>query len=157
METEEVCYTREVALEKAIEMESSSFEAYKAAYLKVQERQARDLLKDLALDELRHKYTLEKAIFEDMVVLHADGKDEGPSMRLTMFLEEKPLTQGATDQDVMIHAIHDEKRAVDFYKNMAEQCGGAPMEQMFRKLWEEEENHLARLETLYESIYMRDM
>lgn len=74
MEIEEVCYTIEVALEKAIEMEMKSFQAYKKAYLKIKEPRGKDLVKDLALEE------------------------------------------NANDQDVMIHAIHDERRAVDFTK-----------------------------------------
>ena len=157
METEDVCYTREVALEKAIEMERKSFETYKQAYFMVKDPLARDLLKDLALDELKHKYTLEKAFFEETVMLHASDANEGPSMQLTVFLEEKPLDETAKDQDIMIFAIHDEKRAVDFYKKTAEQCGGAPMEAMFRTLYQDEEGHLARLEELYESLYMQDM
>ncbi|MCU0597487.1 MAG: ferritin, partial [Desulfobacterota bacterium] len=60
-------------------------------------------------------------------------------------------------QEVMIHAIHEEKRAVDFYRNMAEQCGAAPMSEMYRKLAQDEETHLARLEEHYETIYMKDM
>ena len=40
---------------------------------------------------------------------------------------------------------------------MSEQCGGAPMEQMFKKLYQDEEKHLANLEELYESIYMQEM
>ena len=157
MDREEVCYTQEVALEKAIEMETKSFKTYKSAYLTARDRLAKDLLRDLALDELRHKYTLEKAFFEETVLLHETGVKEGPSMNLSLLLEDKPLDETATDQDVMIHAIHEEKRAVDFYKNMAEQCGGAPMEKMFRRLYEDEEGHLARLEELYEKHYMQDM
>ena len=57
----------------------------------------------------------------------------------------------------MLFAIHEEKHAVDFYKNMANQCGGAPMEGMYRRLAEDEEGHLARLEELYESVYMKWM
>lgn len=157
METGEVCYTRETALEKAIEMELKSFNIYKNAYLQVKDRSARDLLKDLALDELRHKYTLEKAFFEDAVALHDAGQKEGPSMKLTLLLQEKPLDPSATDQDVMVYAIHEEKRSVDYYRAMAGQCAGAPMEKMFERLSEDEESHLSRLETLYESIYMPDM
>ncbi|MDZ7699165.1 MAG: ferritin family protein [Deltaproteobacteria bacterium] len=157
METEEVCYTKEAALEKAIEMEAASFKTYKNAYFKAKDRVAKDLLKDLALDELKHKYTLEKAFFEETVQLHDSGSNEGPSMNLTMLLQEKPLDQSATDQDVMVFAIHDEKRAVDFYGNMAEQCGDAPMGGMYSRLREDERNHLARLEELYEKHYMQDM
>lgn len=157
MQTEEVCYTREVALEKAIEMEAKSFEAYKMGYLKARNPLARDLLKDLALDELKHKYTLEKAFFEETVALHEAGYGTGPSMKLTLLLQEKPLTSEASEQDVLISAIHEEKRAVDFYSKMAAQCGGAPMEKMFRGMAKDEENHLARLEELYESLYLKEM
>ena len=157
MEMEAVCYTREVALEKAIDMERNSFEAYKRAYFKVKDRIAKDLLKDLALDELKHKYNLEKAFFEDAVQLHDSGIKEGPSMKLSIFLEKRPLNEAAKDQDVMIFAIHDEKRAMDFYKNMAEQCGSAPMGEMFKRLYADEEGHLARLEELYERHYMKEM
>jgi rubrerythrin len=157
MENEAVCYTREVALEKAIEMEMKSFQTYKKAYMKIREPRVKNLVKDLALEELEHKYILEKAYFEETVALHEEGMKEGPSMKLSLLLKEKPLEDDADDQDVMIHAIHDEKRAVDFYKKMAEQCGGAPMEDMFIRLYQDEEAHLVRLEEIYESFYMRDM
>lgn len=157
MEMEAVCYTREVALEKAIEMETKSFTEYKEAYLNARERRAKDLLKDLALDELKHKYTLEKAFFEETVMLHDSGYRQGPSMNLSILLEEKPLDGKATEQDIFIHAIHEEKRAVDFYKKMSEQCEGAPMAGMYKQLAMDEEAHLARLEELYESLYMQDM
>jgi rubrerythrin len=157
MENEEVCYTREVALEKAIEMEMKSFQTYKKAYLKIREPRVKDLVKDLALEELEHKYILEKAYFEETVGLHEEDMKEGPSMKLSLLFKEKPLEDDADDQDVMIHAIHDEKRAVDFYKKMAEQCGGAPMEEMFKRLYQDEEAHLVRLEEIYESIFMRYM
>jgi rubrerythrin len=157
MEMEEVCYTRETALEKAIDIEMKSFQNYRKAYRRVRDQQARSLVKEIALDELDHKNTLEKAFFEETIALHDAGMEEAPSMKLSIMLEEKPLDENATDQDVMIHAIHDKKRAVDFYRKMASQCGGAPMERMFQQLSRDEENHLARLESLYESVYMQEM
>lgn len=154
---EEVCYTREAAMERAIEMEAGSFEVYKNTYLKAKEPLAKDLLRDLALDELRHKYTLEKAFFEETVLLHGSGAKAGPSMKFSLLFEEKPLSPIASEQEVMIYAIHEEKRAVDFYRNSAEQCGAAPMAGMYKKLAEDEEGHLARLEELYEKIYLKEM
>jgi rubrerythrin len=154
---EEVCYTREAALERAIGMEAASFEVYKKTYLRAKDRVAKDLLRDLALDELRHKYTLEKAFFEETVLLHDSGAKAGPSMKFSLLFQEKPLNPNATVQEVMIYSIHEEKRAVDFYRNSADQCGAAPMAGMYRKLAEDEEGHLARLEELYEKVYLRDM
>ena len=153
MDMEDVCYTREVALEKAIEMETKSFTVYKEIYLKADDRLAKDLLKDLALDELKHKYTLEKAFFEETILLHDLGHSEGPTMNLNLLLEEQPLNESVSVQGVLRYAIQDEKRAVDFYKKMANQCGGAPMEAMFKQIVQDEEDHLARLEELFESHY----
>jgi rubrerythrin len=154
---EEVCYTREGALEKAIGMEAKSFDLYKKAYLDSKNRVAKDLLKDLALDELRHKYTLEKAFFEETVFLHDSGMKQGPSMQFSLLFEDRLLQKDSTEQDVMLYAIHEEKRAVDFYKSLANQCSGAPMEEMYRRLAQDEEAHLARLEEVYESAYLKFM
>ncbi|MFH1626273.1 MAG: ferritin family protein [Pseudomonadota bacterium] len=154
---EEFCYTREVALEKAAEMEQKSLDVYRKAYLSATDPRAKDLLKELALEELEHKYALERAFFEETVALHDAGLKEGPSMKLTLMLEEKPLNEVTSPQDIMIHAIHEEKRSVDFYEKMAMQCGGAAMEDMFKRLQQDETNHLARLEKLYENLYMTDM
>jgi rubrerythrin len=156
MEHEEVCYTREVALEKAIEMEMKSFQTYKEAYLKILDPRIKNLVKDLALEELDHKHILEKAYFEETVVLHQDGLAETPSMQLSLMLQERPLGEDADDQEVMTHAIHDKKRLVDFYQNMMTQCAGAPMEEMFKKMNREEKNHLAQLEEMYEDVYLKD-
>ena len=155
--TEDVCYTREAALEKAIEMEHGSFEIYKRTYLTATNPLAKDLLRDLALDELNHKHILEKAFFEETVFLHDRGIKEGPSMKFALLFKEEPLSSGATEQDVLLFAIHEEKRAVDFYSKMAAQCGGAPMEGMFNRLAQDEEAHLVRLEELYESTYLKEM
>lgn len=156
-EFEEVCYTREGAIGRAIEMEQQSFDVYQKAYEMVEDRRAKKLVKELALEELEHKHTLEKAFFEEEVALHDAGMEEGPSMQLTLLLQKRPLGSDSTAQDVMIYAIHEEKRSVDFYGKMAQQCGTAPMAAMFKRLAKDETKHLASLEELYESIYMPDM
>jgi rubrerythrin len=154
---EDVCYTREAALERAIETEAASFKVYRDTYVTAKDRLAKDLLRDLALDELRHKYILEKAFFEETVLLHDSGVKSGPTMKFSLLFQEKPLNPNATVQEVMIHAIHEEKRAVDFYRNMAEHCGAAPMSEMYKRLAQDEEGHLARLEELYEKVYLKEM
>lgn len=154
---EEVCYTLEAALEKAVEMERNGFEDYKKAYLTAENAVAKDLLKDLALDELKHRYMLEKAFFEEAISLHASGLAHGPDMKFTLLFEDRALVKDSTEQDVLLHAIHQEKRAVDFYSSMWKQCPGAPMESVFKRLAEDEEGHLTRIEELYESIYLKEM
>jgi rubrerythrin len=154
---EEVCYSRDMALAQAVEMEGRSFENYRRAYLSSGKAGAKDLLKDLALDELKHKYTLEKAFFEEEVFLHASGLEHGPDMKFALLFEDRPLGKNSAEQDVLLHAIHEEKRAVEFYSRMAEQCGGSPNESMFKRLAQDEQGHLDRLQELYEKLYLKDM
>jgi rubrerythrin len=49
------------------------------------------------------------------------------------------------------------KRSIDFDAEIAQQCKGAPMEQIFNRLLEDETGHLAKLEELYEKSYMQQM
>ena len=154
---EAVCYTLEAALEKAIEQERNSFETYRQALKKVNDPQARTVLKELALEELEHKHILQRALIGEAVALHEKGEATGPTMNLTYFLQDKPLDPNSSPQDVMVHAIHDEKRSVDFYNQMVSQCEGAPMEEIFSKLHQEETTHLARLEEAYEKLYLSQM
>lgn len=154
---EDACYTRETALEKAIQMESASFEGFKRAYFTVRDPLAKDLLRDLALDELKHKYTLEKALFEDLLHLHESGVKQGPSMQFSLLFQEKPLQADASEQEVTVFAIHEKKRAIDFYASMAKQCLSAPMEEIFLGLAEDERGHLVRLEEFYETNFLKEM
>jgi rubrerythrin len=157
MEDSAVCYTKDAALKMAVELEHSSFETYLRAYKLSHDLRAKTILKELALEELEHKHMLEKAFFEEAVALHDAGSEAIPSMRLTSFLTAKPLNENSTPQDVMIYALHEEKRSVDFYDQMANQCTGAPMAPLFKRLFQDESGHLARLEELYEKIYMAAM
>src|SRR4030042_7057194 len=111
---EPVCATLEGALEKAIENEQHSIGVYRHALRVVKDQQTRVILKDLGLEELEHKHTLEKALFGETIALHGMEEATGPSMNLTEILHDKPLSDTSTHQDVMIYAIHDEKRTVEF-------------------------------------------
>ena len=154
MEMEAVCYTREGALRKAIELLQKSFESYLKTYKLSNDQQSRELIKQLALEEIDHKCALEKALFGETFSFHdVTAKDE-VIVKLPHNLEEKPLDENSTPPDVLIYAINNKKRSVVFYATMAFNCADAPMEHLFKKLLKEETNHLARLEKLYEQTYL---
>ncbi len=154
---ETACYTLEGALDRAIEHEQRSFDVYRKALTIVKDPQARKVLEELAEEELEHRHTLEKALVGEIVALHEEGESTGSTMNLSYFLQEKPLDENSSPQDVMVYAIHDEKRSVDFYGQMVTQCAGAPMQELFSKLHQEEMVHLAKLEETYEKLYLSQM
>ncbi len=156
MSENQVCYTFDAALEKAIEMENEGFRNYLAAIRKVTNKGAREILRENALDELEHKHQLEKALL--------DGRMDGdnaldqpvPTMHLDYVLKKEELDSGSGVREALIYAIHLEKGAVDFYSRIANGCAGAPMGNLFVQLCKEESRHLQALEDLYEQHFMTE-
>jgi len=156
MSENQVCYTFDAAVEKAIEMESEGFRNYLEAIRKVTNKGAREILRDNALDELEHKHQLEKALL--------DGRMEGgsaldqpvPTMHLDYIFKKQELGPESGVREAVIYAIHLEKGAVDFYSKVASGCAGAPMGKLFAQLLKEESRHLQALEDLYEQHFMTE-
>jgi rubrerythrin len=151
----QVCYTFEAAVEMAISMENEGFRSYLDALRKVTVRGAREILKESALDELNHKFQLEKALIEG----HVAGEGLGspvPTMNLDYVLAKKELRPDSSPQEALAFSIHLEKGAIDFYRRMVEGCAGAPMEELFRRLLADESRHLQSLEDLYEEHFLTE-
>lgn len=156
MSENQVCYTFDAAVEKAIEMESNGFRNYLAAIRKVTNKGAREILRDNALDELEHKHQLEKALLEG----HMGGGEAldqpVPTMNLDYIFKKEELSTESGVREAIIYAIHLEKEAVDFYGKVAVGCAGAPMGQLFARLHKEESRHLQALEDMYEQHFMTE-
>ncbi len=156
MSTAQVCHTFEAALEMAIEMENEGFRHYLKGLLTVRDAGARDILREMALDELDHKYALEKALIEGSVGEEHQLQEPVPTMNLDYVLKKKELAPQSGVRDALAYAVHLEKNSVDFYQRMAQGCAGAPMAEMFRKIGNDESRHLQKLEDLYEKYFLSE-
>ena len=156
MEDNQVCYTFDAAVEMAIKMEEEGFRNYLQAIRKVQNKGARELLRDNALDELEHKHELEKALLEGRMEGGEALDQPVPTMRLDYLFKKEELGPESGVREALVYAIHLEKGAVDFYSNVSSGCAGAPMGQLFAKLFKEESRHLQALEDLYERHFMTE-
>lgn len=154
-EQPDVCYTFEGALEMAISMESEGFRNYLEALRKVESKAARAVLKDAALDELAHKYELEKALVDGYITAGALEKPL-PTMNLGAVLAKKELRPGSDAREALAYAIHLENGAILFYKRMVSACAGAPMGKLMERLVADESRHLQQLEDLYEEHFMTE-
>lgn len=152
-EQPDVCYTYEGALEMAISMESDGFRNYLEAIRKVESKAAREILKDAALDELAHKYELEKALVDGSMIA-GELEKPLPTMSLSSVLAKKELRPGSDAREALAYAIHLENGAILFYKRMASACAGAPMGKLMERLVADESRHLQQLEDLYEQHFM---
>ena len=155
MSENQVCYTFDAAVEMAIQMEEEGFRNYLDALRRVTNKGAREILRDNALDELGHKYQLEKALL--------DGRMEGwetldqpipPTMHLDYVFKKQEMGPNSGVREAVLYAIHLERGAVDYYGSVANYCAGAPMGQLFSKLLKEESHHLQALEDMYERHFM---
>lgn len=156
MNDNQVCYTFDAAVEMAIQMEEEGFRNYLDAIRKVTNKGAREILKENALDELNHKFQLEKALLEGNMAGDASMEQTIPTMRLDYILKKQELGPNSGVREAVIYAIHLEKGAVDFYGKVANGCEGAPMGKLFAQLHKEESRHLQALEDLYEQHFMTE-
>lgn len=152
---DDVCYTFEGALEMAINMENDGFRGYLDALRIVKSKQARALLKEAALDELAHKYELEKALVEGHLTQGVLGTSL-PTMNLDAVLAKRELTADSDVREVLAYSIHLEHAAIAFYKKMAVACAGAPMAKLMESLVADESRHLQQLEDMYEDHFMTE-
>lgn len=150
------CYTFEAALELAVDMENTAFQNYLQGLRRVSHPGARDILRELALDELDHKHALERALVQGYVddthLLQADV----PTMNLDYVLKPVELSQESGVREAIVYAMHLEKAALDFYRRMAKGCEGAPMAELFQKIAHDEARHLQRLEDTYEEHFLTE-
>ena len=156
MDEHNVCYTFEAAVEMAVKMEDEGFRHYLAAIRKVQNKGAREILKEAALDELEHKLQLEKALVEGSMAGPEELTRSVPTMNLDYVLVKKELGPDSNSRDALVYAIHLEKGAIDFYKRMAQGCAGAPMAPLFDRLLADESRHLQSLEDMYEEHFLSE-
>ena len=152
----DVCYTFEAAIDMATKMEDEGFRAYLAALRIVQDKAARQIFKEAALDELEHKHQLEKALVDGEMKGGEDLQKPVPTMNLDYVLAKRELHPGSDAREALAYAIHLEKGSIDFYKKMAQGCEGAPMAKLFQQMLADESRHLQSLEDLYEAHFMSE-
>lgn len=150
-----VCLTIDAALDKAIAMEESGFRSYLQTMRKLRNPQARELLREVAMEELEHKQRLEKALL-DGALEQGETARPVPLMNLDHFFGKEEVGPEATVREVLAFAIHREKEALQFYTRISEACSGAPMAGLFAALSVDESRHLRTLEDLYEAHFLTE-
>ncbi len=154
--SDQVCYTFEAAIEMAIQMEEEGFRNYLNSIRLLNNKGAKEILRDSALDELQHKQELEKALLFGQMGNGDEMVRPVPTMNLGYFLPKKELNPNSDGREALAYAIHLEKGAIDFYKKLSEGCAGAPNAPLFQRLLADESRHLQSLEDLYEQHFMTE-
>ena len=154
----EFCMFFDEALKVAIKGEEDAFQTYYNAMKKVKDKGAKVLLKELALDELEHKYKLERALVDEDEILEELGEGEVPEgfSFAEYMVEQDKISEDSSLQDIYTYAITNEKKAIKFYTTLMNSCKGSKMAYLFEKLRDEEKKHLDKLEREYEETFMQE-
>ncbi|MGD2206775.1 MAG: ferritin family protein [Anaerolineae bacterium] len=148
----------EEILQEAIQGEVESYELYTNAVDLVETEHIKDLLRELAQEELGHKVTLEQMLAESSQLEWQVGELKAASIqdyKIADHLVARPLGPDATFQDVCIFAAKKEQQSHELYRNMAAQSVGEVRE-LLEAMAKDELRHKNLVEGWYEEVVYQE-
>lgn len=150
--------TLETAFKLAVSMEEASIQLYTSAQDRVVNPGSKQLLKELAAEEERHRSTILEAMEDPEKVEEIGALDTViQDLKIVDFLETTTLSKEAYYQDILIYAAKREKETHDFYLEFAKRYQESKIGSMFANLAREELRHKFRLESEYDDIILKEM
>ena len=144
-------------LRQAIQAEEDSYNLYSTVAQAVRLPHTRDLLQELAQDEVGHKQHLEALLAGDPAQIVAAGHEaQIIDLKIGDFLVAQPLSPDADFQDVLIVASKREAASHDLYADLAALACRVEERKLFEYLAEEELGHKNRVEAIYEQTVYKD-
>jgi rubrerythrin len=144
-------------LRTAIQRENDAYALYNSASEKVDAASAREMLQDLAAQEVGHRRRLEGLLAGRVFrVLSVDQQRKVTDLKITDYLVEEPLADDSDIQDVLIVAGKREKGSHDLYAALAQVADDADTAKLFEFLAAEELTHKNRVESLYEDLVLKE-
>lgn len=145
-------------LQEAIQGEVESYELYSNAVQMVRTDHIKDLLRDLAQEELGHKAALEKMLANPPLMKSQVSKLQEANVedfKLADHLVAQPLGPEATFQDVCIFAAKKEKQSHELYRNLAAQSSGEARD-LLEAMAKDELRHKNLVEGWYEEVVYQE-
>jgi rubrerythrin len=149
--------TVEGIIRRAIRFEEDAYNFYTGASEMVKLPHVKDILNELAGEEVKHKEKLEELLAGDTEQIIAEKQSQKiQDLKLADYLVASPLDEEATLQDVLLAAMQREKNSYDFYNLMADIAASEVAQELFQFLAREELGHKNKVEVLYDDIIYRE-
>jgi rubrerythrin len=117
----------------------------------------RDLLLDMAAQELGHRNRLEAMLKGDLFkVLTRKQQKQVVDLKITDYLVEEPLDANSDLQTILIVAGMREKGSFELYSAMARVAGDPDSTKLFEFLANEEMTHKRRVEAMYDELVYQE-
>jgi rubrerythrin len=139
----------------AIDREIASQAFYLAGMKKTSDAGAIALMKDLAAEEQKH-YELIKEFKESGRSLQDWKPKKAVDLKLSEYLVETPITEGAMLQDVIDAAMKREQYSIDFYTRMKEGTASQAGKRLCDRLIAQEHGHKKKLELFYDDFFNKE-
>jgi rubrerythrin len=149
--------TVEGIIQRAIRFEEDAYNFYTGASEMVTLPHVKDMLNELAGEEVKHKKKLEDLLAGDTEqIVAAKQSQKIQDLKLAEYLVASPLDEDATIQDVLTTAMQREKNSHDFYNLMAGIASSEAAKGLFQFLAQEELGHKNKVEVLYDDIIYKE-
>jgi rubrerythrin len=149
--------TVEGIIQRAIRFEEDACNFYTGASEMVKLPHVKDMLNELAGEEVKHKEKLEDLLAGDTEqIVAAKQSQKIQDLKLAEYLVASPLDENATIQDVLMTAMQREKNSHDFYDLMAGIASSEAAKGLFQFLAQEELGHKNKVEVLYDDIIYKE-
>lgn len=142
-------------LDTATQFETDAYEFYSQAVDMVKDPSAKELLREFASVELKHKEKLENFDLSKIEEEHHTVK-ETHDLKISQYLLDKEIAPDSTIQDIMIHAMKREQKAYEFYDRMLNVVTSIEVKNLFEELAAEELKHKERIETEYDDVIYKE-
>jgi rubrerythrin len=152
--------TVERALQVGVTMEEGAYKLYTGAQRKVKDPGSKQLLRELAADEAKHREYFVAALKDPRKVMDvskaADLKRTVADLKVSDPLRQEPLNQDASYQDILIFAAKSEKLAYEFYSALAKEFNAHPVGRTWATFAQMELGHKQRIEKEYDDVVLRE-
>jgi rubrerythrin len=151
--------TVEGIIRQAIQVEEDAYNFYIGASQMVKLPHVKDMLNELAGEEVKHKEKLEELLADDTEqhkIAAAKQSQKIQDLKLADYLVAPPLDEEATLQEVLMIAMQREKKSHDFYNLMAGLAASDAAKDLFQFLAREELGHKNKVEVLYDDIIYKE-
>jgi len=147
----------EQILRQAIRFEKDAHDFYTGAAEMVERPHIRQVLMDMAGEEVKHKERLQTLLDGDTAqIISVRKRGQIQDLKLAEYLVPRELDAEASLQDVLIVAMHREKSSHEFYTTMAGIAEDGDAKSLFEFLAQEELVHKNKVETLYDEVVYQE-
>ncbi|HOB18602.1 MAG TPA: ferritin family protein [Candidatus Methanoculleus thermohydrogenotrophicum] len=136
-------------LSNAIDREIEAYTFYRTLQEKVRDENLKNLLDELAGEEIKHRKTLEAFLLKEPGEL---GFNTERDYKVADTLETPPLSADLKPIDGLVIAIRKELDAMQMYTQLAALSDDPEQRKLFESLAAMERGHKARLEDIYTNM-----